>query len=464
MSLSRSTKIALLVAATFFMENLDATVIATALPDMAKSFNVLPVDLNISMSSYMLALAAFIPISGWLADAMGARLVFTCAIALFCLASALCGLSDSLGAFLAARVLQGFSGALMVPVGRLAVLRATPKKDLVKAIGYITTPALIAPVLGPPLGGLIVMHCGWPWIFYLNLPLGLVALIAAVRLIPDHSVEHVRPFDWKGFVLLGLTCVMLLTGLEVLGQDIHQAWPGIILCVAALMLGIGSFRHMRRAANPLLNLDVLSIPTFSTSFVGASLFRVCISTLPFLLPLMFQLAFGLSPLDAGLLVLTVFAGNLVMKFGTTRIIQQWGFRNVLLVNGIVGAASIAACATFDASTPHSLIMLALFIGGLSRSLQFTAYNTLAFADVPQPSMSTASTLFSISFQLSMGMGVAVAALLLRLSMAMHGNESVQTSGDFHLVFIMIAVLAVIAMYDSWRLEAKAGSAVLQRQP
>lgn len=462
MSLSRSTKIALLVAATFFMENLDATIIATALPDIAHSFGVAAVDLNIAMSAYMLALAAFIPISGWLADRLGARRVFASAIVLFSLASLLCGLSGSLEMFLAARVLQGLSGAMMVPVGRLAVLRATEKKDLVRTIGYITFPALVAPILGPPLGGFIVTHATWPWIFFVNLPLGALAFIATFALISDHRAERQRPFDWLGFVLLSSTCVALLYGFELLGQNLAHFWPGALLCLAALVLGAWSVRHMRRHAHPLLNLGVLKIQTFSVSFVGASLFRIAISTLPFLLPLMFQLAFGLSPLTSGLLVVAVFAGNLAMKSRTTWVIQRWGFRRVLLVNGAIGVAALAACALFDADMQHWLIMLVLFIGGLSRSLQFTAYNTLGFADVPQAQMSDASTLFSMAFQLSMGMGIAVGALLLRAAMALHGNPSQADTADFQLTFLFVGLLAVFALYDSWQLKPEAGAAVLHK--
>ncbi|UUQ64501.1 MFS transporter [Pseudomonas fuscovaginae UPB0736] len=463
MSPSRSTRIALLVAATFFMENLDATIIATALPDMAKSFAVLPVDLNVAISSYLLALAAFIPISGWLADKWGARKVFCSAITLFCVASAWCGMSHSLSEFIAARVLQGFSGAMMVPVGRLAVLRTTPKEGLVKAIAYITTPALVAPVLGPPLGGFIVTHSTWEWIFFLNLPLGFIALICAWYLIPDHTETRTRRFDWLGFVLLSSSCFTLLYGFERLGADLTNYLPGLLLIALGVALMGWAIRHMRRSQEPLLSFDVIGIQTFRVSFIGASLFRIAISTLPFLLPLMFQLAFGLSALDAGLLVLAVFAGNLAMKWFTTGTLNRWGFRKVLIVNGVVGIVSIGACALFEADSSSALIMGLLFMGGLSRSLQFSAYNTLGFADVPQPQMSNASTLFSMAFQLSMGLGVAVGALLLRSAMALHGNAGQATTADFQLTFLLVSGIAPIAMIDSFSLKASAGYAVLKNK-
>lgn len=462
MNLSRSTQIAMLVAATFFMENLDATIIATAMPDMARSFGVAPVDLNIAMSSYMLALAAFIPVSGWLADRIGARVVFASAIALFSIASILCGLSSSLDELLASRVLQGISGAMMVPVGRLAVLRATDKKNLVKAIGYITTPALVAPVLGPPLGGLIVTYSSWPWIFYLNLPLGILALTASLYLIDNHTSESRMPFDWLGFILLGSSCAAMLWGVEEIGQDFDQAWLGLTLCLVSILLGSFAVVHMRENSHPALNLKVLSIPTFRVSFFGASLFRISINTLPFLLPLMFQLTLDLSPLTSGLLVIAMFTGNLAMKAFTTWIIHRWKFRLVLLANGVIGIAAIAICSLLDANTDHRLIALVLFIGGLSRSLQFTAYNTLGFADVPQLQMSNASTLFSMAFQLSMGMGVAVGALVLRIATTLNGSHDSLSTADFHLAFLLVSVLAAIAMYDSWKLSPQAGAALLHR--
>lgn len=459
----RSTLIALLVAVTFFMENLDATVIATALPDIAKTFGVGAVDVNIGMSAYMLAVAVFIPISGWLADRFGSRRVFGWAIVLFSLSSLLCGWSDSLQIFVAARVLQGISGAMMVPVGRLAVLRATEKKDLVRAISFITWPGLVAPILGPPVGGFIVTHASWPWIFYLNLPLGLLALIATLVLIPKHDEVTSRSFDFSGFLLVGVASAALLYGVELLGQSRGSLLQGLLLSAAGVMLGAFAWRHMRRHAQPLLALGVVSVRTFSVCLCGGSIFRVAISTLPFLLPLMFQLAFGLSAFDAGLLVLAVFAGNLAMKPFTTAVMQRWGFRSVLMINGILGVLAIAACALLDERMSWALILFILFVGGLSRSMQFTLFNTLGFADIPKAQMSDASTLFSMFFQLSMAMGVAIGALLLRFAMNFHGNTGQAATADFQLTFLLVAVIAGVALLDNLRLPPRAGESVLQRK-
>jgi EmrB/QacA subfamily drug resistance transporter len=459
----RSTLIALLVAVTFFMENLDATVIATALPDMARTFGVAAVDVNIGISAYMLAVAVFIPISGWLADRFGSRLVFSSAIVLFSLSSLMCGLSDSLETFVAARVLQGISGAMMVPVGRLAVLRTTEKKDLVRAISFITWPGLVAPVLGPPVGGFIVTHASWPWIFYLNLPLGVLALIGALVLIPKQDDVSFRTFDFSGFLLVGIASAALLYGVEMLGQNRADLLQGLTLSCIGVILGFFAWRHMRRHAQPLLALGVTGIRTFSVCLCGGSIFRIAISTLPFLLPLMFQLAFGLSAFDAGLLVLAVFAGNLAMKPFTTRVMRRWGFRPVLMINGILGVFAIAACALLDERMSWAPILFILFVGGLSRSMQFTVFNTLAFAEIPKAQMSDASTLFSMFFQLSMAMGVAIGALLLRLAMNIHGTPGQAETADFQLTFLCVAVIAGIALLDNLRLPTQAGESVLQRK-
>jgi MFS family permease len=375
----------------------------------------------------------------------------------------LCGISTDLESFVAARVLQGISGAMMVPVGRLAVMRATEKKDLVRVISLITWPGLVAPVLGPPLGGFIVTHASWPWIFYLNLPLGVLALLATWVLIPRRNEASQRPFDFGGFVLLGVACTALLYGMEMLGQGRASQWPGLLVTALGLTCGALAWAHMRKREHPLMNVAVIGVRTFSVSLFGGSLFRIAISTLPFLLPLMFQLGFGLSAFDSGLLVLGVFAGNLAMKPFTTAIMQRWGFRPVLMINGVIGVLAIAACALLDEHMGWPLILLILFVGGLSRSMQFTAFNTLGFADVPKAQMSDASTMFSMFFQLSMGLGVAIAALLLRGAMYLHGNEGQAHTADFQLTFIGVAVIALLALLDNRRLSAQAGAAVLQRK-
>ncbi|WP_244216104.1 MFS transporter [Pseudomonas reidholzensis] len=455
--------IALLVAVTFFMENLDATVITTALPQMAKDFGESAVSLNVGISAYLLAVAIFIPLSSWLADRLGARGVFAAAICLFTVASILCGAASSLEWFVLARVLQGIGGALMVPVGRLVVLRITEKKDLVRMLAIITWPGLAAPVLGPPIGGFLVTHFSWPWIFYLNVPLGIVAGWAALRLIPSTRAVESRPFDVVGFVLLAGACAALFTGLEWLGTpEPGQLAKGAGLVVLGLALTFASIRHCQRHPTPLLPLDAAAIATFRASIFGGTLFRASISALPFLLPLLLQVSFGLSAVDAGLLVLAIFAGNLAMKPFTTPLMRRFGMRQVLLGNGLIGVVAVLGCLTFEADTPWWWMALVLFISGLSRSMQFTCYNALGFSEVPKDRMSQASTLFSMFFQLAMALGVAVSALLLQLSMKVQGHMGAVQVSDFHWAFVGIALTGVVALVDALKLPANAGEQVLAR--
>ena len=462
LSARQTTCIALLVAITFFMENLDATVIATALPQMAHDFGASPVSLNIGISAYLLAVAVFIPLSGWVADRFGARQVFAGAIALFTLASWLCGLAYNLETFVAARVLQGIGGALMVPVGRLVVLRTTEKQDLVKMLAVITWPGLVAPVLGPPVGGLIVTHLSWPWIFYLNIPLGLLAIAAAWWLVPNTRSSEVRSFDVLGFVLLALACAAWLLGLEMLGSLSGGSLDrGLALLAVGGLLTWMSVRHCQRHPAPLLPLTTLGIATFRASVVGGTLFRLSISALPFLVPLLLQIGLGMSPLDTGLLVLAIFAGNLAMKPFTTGLLRRHGFRRVLLVNGLIGVGCILACLGLQQGMAWYWMALVLFIGGLSRSMQFTTYNALGFSEVPKQQMGEASTLFSMFFQLAMALGAAVVALLLRLSLMLRGGEGELTVSDFHWALIGVALIAGVALADAIRLPGNAGEQVLR---
>lgn len=452
-----------LVSFTFFMENLDATVIATALPEMAAAFGRDPVDLNLGISAYLLAIAVGIPVSGWIAERFGPRPVFTLAIGFFTLASLLCGLAPSLELFIGARILQGLGGALMVPVGRLVVLQVTEKHELVRAIALITWPGLVAPVLGPPLGGLITTYADWRWIFYLNLPLGLIALLLAWRLVPADLPTQRHPLDWRGFLLLGGACVAFMWGVERLGQNqgslgSNLAWMGI-----GLLLGTKAVRHMARIDRPLIDFGTLRIATYRASILGGGLFRVTIATAPFLLPLMFQLSFGLDAFQAGLLLLALFAGNLAAKPLTTAAMRRFGLRRILTLNGLLSAFSLLACGLLTPAWPLPLVMLLLFASGVFRSMQFTASNALAFADIPKTRLAHASTLFSTNFQLAMGLGVALAALLLRASMEWQGHLDPQLS-DFRLAFCIVAVLGILSTLDAFCLTRDAGASVSGHSP
>ena len=453
--------IALLVAAAFFMEFIDGTVIATALPQMAISFGVSAVDLNAGMSAYMLTLAVLIPASGWAAERFGARNVFTFALAVFTLASLFCAMATGVGEFILLRIIQGVGGALMVPVGRLTVLKTTPKPQLIKAIATLTWPALVAPILGPPLGGFITHYASWHWIFYINVPLGIIAMILAWRLFPQQPADQPKHFDKPGFVLTGLAMLALVTGLELISQD-HILWTTAVLLLAAgAAMSVLAVRHLSRSAAPMVHLGSLVIPTFRISMGGGSLFRITISAVPFLLPLMLQVGFGMDPFHAGLLVLAVFAGNLAMKPATTPLIRRFGFRPVLVVNGLLSVFSLLFCAFLTPGTPDWLIMLLLFLGGLSRSMQFTGISTLAFSDVPARHMADANTLFSTALQLSVGLGITVGALGTRFGEQLVERMQWQAvpGMSFKVAFVVIAVITLFGWLDMLRLKPDAGATV-----
>ncbi|MGH5077986.1 MFS transporter [Klebsiella pneumoniae] len=456
---------ALLVAGAFFMEFLDGTVIATALPDMARDFGVTAVELNIGISAYLITLAVLIPASGWIADRFGARAIFTLALAIFTLASVFCGLSTEVHIFVAMRILQGVGGALMVPVGRLAVLRTTPKHQLIKAIATLTWPALVAPIIGPPLGGFITRYASWHWIFFINVPLGLAAIILSLRIIPDIRETERRSFDLSGFITTSVAMVSLVTAMERLGDRQPQIWPTLALAALGFGCLLYSIRHFRRAAAPMVRLDALQVPTFRVTMYGGSLFRASISAVPFLLPLLFQVGFGMDPFHSGLLVLAVFVGNLTIKPATTPLIRWLGFRRLLLINGALNVCSLLACALLTPQTPVWAIMLILYLGGVFRSIQFTGVSTLAFADVPAAQMSDANTLFSTASQLAVGLGITLGAIGIRLGEQvgdwLHLTELPGIS--FRLSFVFIALICLVGMIDSLHLAKTAGSSVSEKK-
>lgn len=461
-SLPPGSALPLLVAGAFFMANLDATVIVTALPQMAKDFGVHPVDMNIGVSAYILTLTVFIPASGWIANRFGTRNVFSMALVQFTLASVLCSASVSLGTFTAARMLQGFAGALMVPVGRLVVLKNTKKSDLIRAIATITWPGLVAPILGPPLGGFITTYASWHWIFILNVPLGVVALLFARRLIPQIPGEKGVPFDVTGFVLTGIACLGLIFGLDKFNEG-NIDWKPFAMIGAALMTGALAIWHSKRAAYPLLPLVALNIKSYAVTIYGGSLFRVAIGALPFLLPLMFQLAYGMSAFDAGLLVLSVFAGNLAMKPFTSAILHRFRFKSIMLVNGLLNSVTIFACALLTPQVPTALTLLLLFASGMTRSMQFTALNTLAFSQVPAGQMSGANTLFNTAQQISTGLGIAIGALSLRIAgHFLPASETLQID-TFHIAFIIIGLFSLAGTLDSLTLDKTAGDEIRRKK-
>lgn len=453
-SATRLKLLAGLVTGSMFMEVLDGNIITTALPEMAKSLGTSPVELNVGVSAYLLSLGVFIPVSGWIADRFGARTIYALAIALFTLTSAFCAAADSMTAFLLLRVLQGASGAMMVPIGRLVVLRLTPKDRLMAAMSNLVWPALIAPVIAPPLGGFITTHFSWHWIFLINLPLGLLALAAAMVLVPNLKEDNRRPFDWRGFIYCSLGTFAILSGLERLSTDIGPT--AICLVLAGLFLVAVALFHFRRTASPMLDLSALRIATFRTAMVGGSVTRMGIGSVPFLLPLLFQIGLGYSAFHSGLMLLIIFAGNLTMKIVTTPILRRFGYRRVLLVNGVLAAFSVAASAAINSNTTWEVMVIILLLNGVTRSMQFTALGTVAFADIEKSQMSDANSLFNTISQVTMAAGITLGALALRLgdSLAVHIPDADAVMA-YHAAFLMMGLLTFAGLLDCWRLPANA---------
>jgi EmrB/QacA subfamily drug resistance transporter len=454
---TRSSTLALLVAGTFFMEILDGTIIATAAPSMAKSFGVQSAQISVCITAYLLTLAVLIPISGWIADRFGARHTYAVAIVIFTVASALCAVSTNLPELVVMRVLQGLGGAMMVPVGRLVVLRAVAKRDIIRMIAFLTWPALLAPILAPALGGVLATYASWRWIFLINLPLGVIALPLALRLVPRTAPIAVPRLDWVGFFGSALTLGGLVYVADLLGQPRVRWLESGLLAAAVLVIGALTVGHLRAARHPLLDLDLLSIRTFRAAISGGSPFRMSVTAVPFLLPLMFQDGFGWSAARAGTVVLFVFVGNMAIKPLTTPMLQRFGFRAVLVAATFAAALSIAACALFGPDTPVLVIAVIITIGGVFRSIGFTVYNTIAYADVDQPSMNQANTVFSTITQLTVGLGVAASVIFLRI-----GDSWLDRVPAYRFAFLLLAALALVAFIDACRLPRTAGDELRSR--
>ncbi len=453
----------LIVACALFMEQLDSTVIATSLPAIAADLHEDPIALKLALTAYLLSLAVFIPASGWVADRFGARTVFRAAIVVFTLGSLMCGMAHSLPDFVAYRILQGMGGAMMVPVGRLVILRTVPKNELVSALAWLTIPALMGPVLGPPIGGFITTYFDWRLIFFLNIPIGLLGVLLATRFIEDIREDDVAPFDLKGMLLSGLGLAGLVFGAALLGQE--AVAPQIALAVGAVGAVSMFFyvRHARTVERPILDLGLLRIPTFRAGVLGASLFRIGIGAMPFLLPLMLQLSFGLTPFASGMITFASAAGAMTMKFTAAPIIRTFGFRRVLIVNAFISSAFIAISALFVPGMSPALLIGCLLFGGFFRSLQFTSVNALTYADVPPESISRATSFASVAQQVSISTGVAVAALVLEAMRAARHDSHILLS-DFSVAFCVVGAIAIISVLFYIRLPSDAGAELAGRAP
>ena len=456
--MTSSRLIPLTIASALFMENMDSTVIATALPAIARDLGTDAIVLKLAFTTYLLSLTVFIPVSGWLADRFGARHVFRIAIAVFTLGSIACGMATSLGGLVAARGLQGIGGAMMVPVGRIILLRTVPKSELVDALAWLTIPALIGPLLGPPVGGFITDSFGWRWIFWMNLPFGILAIILASVFMPDTQVDRVPPLDVRGFLLSGAGLSALIFGLTVMGRDLLPGWSPTALVIAGAILCALYVRHARVTEEPILDLRLLRIETFRAGVVGGSLFRIGVGAVPFLLPLMFQLAYGMTALQSGLITFVAAAGALSMKLGAARLIRRFGFRRLLLVNGLLASLSISVMGFLSSTTPYLLAVSLLFVGGFLRSLQFTALNAMSYSDVDHAQASYATSLYTVVQQLSLSLGVVLAAFVLEAAQWYRAEETL-TPMDFTIAFLVVAACSVSAVFQFIALSPKAGESV-----
>ena len=452
----------LIVATALFMENMDATVIATSLPAIAKALGTNPLALKLAVTSYLLSLAIVIPASGWTADRFGARNVFRAAIGVFVIGSIGCAASHTLEQFVFARIVQGMGGAMMTPVGRLIMVRSIDKRLLVNAMSLVTMPALIGPICGPPLGGLITTYASWHWIFLINVPIGLVGIVLATRFIANVRVEHHDPFDFLGFVLAGLAITGLAFGLSAIGLESLPQGVVPALLVSGAVAAVAYTIHAKRSPAPILDLSLLKLPTFRASIVGGFLFRLGIGALPFLLPLLLQIGFYLTPFQSGLITFTAALGAMFMKAAVASVLSRFGYRNVLLYNAIVSSAFLAACATFKPGMPFWLMIAILLSGGFFRSLQFTSINTIAYAEIEPPKMSRATTMVAVAQQLALSTGVAVGALVVETTLTLK-HSTTMGAGDFPPAFLIVSLLSVSAILIFYQLPLDAGAELSGRR-
>jgi len=459
----RAKLLPLIVACALFMENTDSTVIATSLPVIAKSLGEDPIALKLALTSYLVSLAVFIPISGWMADRFGARTIFRSALCVFMLGSILCAVSNSLGAFVGARFIQGMGGAMMVPVGRLVILRSVSKSEIVGALAYLTIPALVGPVVGPPLGGFITTYFDWRWIFFINIPIGMIGIVLASLFFEDIREEDVPPLDIRGFLLSSFGFASLMLGLNTGGRHLVPEAVSYACVLGGAGALLAYWFHAQRVPYPVLNLSLFRIPTFRIGVLGGSIFRTGIGAIPFLLPLMLQLGFGLDALQSGLITFVSAAGALIMKTLAKTILARFGFRRVLTFNAVVGAAFLAASGLFTPTTPHAIMLSVLLVGGCFRSLQFTGINALSYADVSNREMSSATSLSSVAQQLSLSIGVTIGAFALETTHMLRGGKAL-AAGDFWPAFLLVGLVSASSALWMMQLDPNAGAEVSGHVP
>jgi EmrB/QacA subfamily drug resistance transporter len=447
--------IALVVGCAFFMEGLDSTMIAVSIPAMAKSLGQSPLRLNLVITTYLLSLAVFIPVSGWIADRYGARRVFCAAVLIFAGGSALCGLATSLPMLVAMRVIQGFGGAMMSPVGRLILLRSFPRASFVSAMNWMTIPAMIGPTVGPIVGGFLTSYASWRWIFYLNIPIGVMSCVLALWLFENFRAPAPARFDLVGFAISGIGLFLLEFGIENLGRPIIPRAAGAALFPLALLALWAYRRHARSFPAPVLDLNLLKIKTFQIGTLTGGICRMGMDAAPFMLPLLFQVGFGMSPVTAGVLTFSSTLGAMAVRSVSGTVLRYLGFRRTLVSGALLAAATTAAFALLGAGTPYWIVVLFVLVSGCIRSLQYLALNTITYADVPSAALSRATGVSGVAQQVARGFGVAIGAALLAL---IAGSHTV-TIGDFRIAFVLIALLPLASVLGFRRLAEDDGGEV-----
>jgi EmrB/QacA subfamily drug resistance transporter len=444
----------LVLAIALFMEQMDSNVISTSLPAIAADIGTSPIALKLALTAYLVSLAVFIPVSGWMADRFGAKKVFRAAIAIFVVGSLACAASNSLAAFVVARFLQGMGGAMMTPVGRLVLIRSTPRSELVSAMAWLTIPAMVGPLVGPPVGGFITTFFSWHWIFLINVPIGVIGIWFATRFLPDNDERIIKPLDWPGFFLSGIAMSGVVFGLSVVSLPALPPLIGVVTVAVGLVCSVLYIFHARRVSDPLLNLKLFDNQVFRSAVFGGSVFRLGIGAIPFLLPLMFQLGFGMTPFQSGMMTFVSAIGAISMKFGAKRVFSLFGFRRTLMYGSLISAAFIAANGMFFPETPYGFIIGFLLIGGFFRSLFFTGVNALAFAEIPDAKTSQATPITAVAQQVSIALGVAMAGGILEISTALRGAPL--QLADFHIGFFVVAAVSATAFFWFAKLAPDAG--------
>ena len=461
----RQRNLALLVAGCFFMEILDGTIVTTAAPKIGESLGVPATSISLVITAYLVTLAVLIPLSGWIGARFGARPVFLAAIVIFTAASAACAASTSLPELVAFRVLQGVGGAMMVPVGRLVVLAKTPKQELMRMIAFLVWPALIAPVFAPLAGGAITTYASWHWLFLINVPLGAIAFLAALRLIESPPTPPPPRLDRLGVLLTCGGLGALTYDADLLSQSPPPWLLVAIVGIAAVLLLVAATRHLWVTEHPLVNLRTLRIATFGASIGGSAVFWLAVGAVPFVLPLLFQEVFGWSPVKSGAVVLFVFLGNIAIKPATTYLYGRFGFRAMLLASTAGLAVTLVACAFLTAQTPLVLIAFVALLSGVARSVGSTGYASLAFSDVPDEHLRDANTLQATNQQLAFGLGVALGAVLLRAGGPI-GDLLPGSAGEeaaYSVAFVLLALISLVAAVGALRMPPGAGDQIRVRR-